>query len=85
MRRPCPSDWRTLPVDGFRRRRPLVRLPPESRLPLEVLIFRRPEIFPAILLWGFELTVKGGFPGPLVAARQQRPQSAPVFQTGGGG
>jgi hypothetical protein len=28
MRRPCPSDWRTLRVNGFRRRRrPLVRVP----------------------------------------------------------
>jgi len=25
MRRPCPSDWRTLRVDEFRRRRSLVR------------------------------------------------------------
>ena len=27
MRRPCPSDWRTLRVDEFRRRRSLVRSP----------------------------------------------------------
>jgi hypothetical protein len=27
MPRPCQSDWRTLRVDGFLRRRPLLRVP----------------------------------------------------------
>jgi len=33
MRRPCPSDWRTLRVDEFRRRRSLVRRGPQGYAP----------------------------------------------------
>jgi hypothetical protein len=33
MRHPCPSDWRTLRVDGFRRRRSLVRRGPQGYAP----------------------------------------------------
>jgi hypothetical protein len=36
---------------------------------LYVLIRRRPEVFPAILLWGVSQQGRGGFPGPLVEQR----------------
>ena len=36
MPRPCPRDWRTLRVDGFLRRRPLVR--EQKRAPRDALV-----------------------------------------------